>query len=68
MLYWTNSYKKLNNFQCTIVQSALCNNLQIVALLFGSGKVVFTGAKDLKNIKKAKVIILKELNKAGLIE
>lgn len=42
-------------------------DLQIVALLFGSGKVVFTGAKDLKNIEKARVRILKELNKAGLI-
>ena len=43
------------------------HELGVVALLFGSGKVVFTGAKDLKNIKKARVIILKELNEAGLI-
>lgn len=41
---------------------------KVVLLLFGSGKMVCTGAKKPDDVKEAIVNILNELKQAGLIQ
>ncbi len=40
---------------------------KVVALLFGSGKIVCTGAKEIPDIDRALLKITKELSEAGLL-
>jgi len=41
---------------------------RLVVLLFGSGKIVCTGAKDVDSIKKGIDIIIERLKKAGILD